>query len=157
MDQHGLEFGRDESLSFESPVLVSLYDYWHSKCHGRDMPARSDISPTDLGANLAHVFLVDVEYDPERFRLRLVGTHGTEFMKRDYTGKYYDEAYSSDQLSRILEVVRYPVRERRAIRHYGNVYFGDDREFLRYESAHMPLSGADGRVAMLFGAIHYGI
>lgn len=61
------------------PLEASLYDYWLDIHPGGDrLPGRQHFDPVDLGNRfpqlLQHLWLVDVERGPMRFRLRLVGS-----------------------------------------------------------------------------------
>ena len=40
------------------PRLRSLYDYWHSKMHGHDLPARADIDPLEMKQWLGNLMLI---------------------------------------------------------------------------------------------------
>jgi hypothetical protein len=72
--------------------LRRLYQYWCEKRGGRRFPARADIDPLDFAYVLGYVMLIDVTYDPLRFRFRL---YGSALLDRnsavDMTGRYLDE------------------------------------------------------------------
>lgn len=73
-----------------------LYEYWQDIHPGGDrLPGRQHFDPVDLAARypqlLQHLWLVDVERLPLRFRLRLVGS--AVYMTSPFarTGHYVDE------------------------------------------------------------------
>src|SRR5262252_1200717 len=75
----------------ETPCLRKLYGYWASRRGSNEFPARRDIDPLDFPEALGHVVLLDVLYEPLRFRFRL---HGTELVRHagyDMTGKMADD------------------------------------------------------------------
>lgn len=73
------------------PNLVRLYRHWDEVRRGRSMPSRADIDPLSLPQLLGHLLLIDVLREPLRFRYRLIGTRLTERMRRDMTGKFFDD------------------------------------------------------------------
>ncbi len=81
-----------EETAIEHPVLRRLYAYWDDKRGGRAMPARPDLDPVEIPLLLRHLILLDVTYDPLRFRVRLYGTEVADLRGRDLTGRYLYEA-----------------------------------------------------------------
>ena len=73
------------------PNLVTLYHHWDHARAGRAMPSRADVDPLALPKLLGNLILIDVLHDPLRFRYRLIGTHLTERIRRDMTGKFFDD------------------------------------------------------------------
>ncbi len=65
-----------------------LYDYWCDKRKANSLPCRSDISPAAFPRLLPDVSLIDIEFDPFRFRFRLAGTRLREIYDREVTGLY---------------------------------------------------------------------
>ena len=61
-----------------------IYRYWDQQRRGRTMPARRDISPSDVRHLLPYITLID-HVDGE-FRYRLVGTAVSQELGRDLTG-----------------------------------------------------------------------
>jgi hypothetical protein len=81
-----------DTEAIHSAKLRQLYAYWRSKAVGGRLPSRADIDPAEIPHLLPHVFLVDVERDPLRFRFRLIGTQICAWAGRDATGMYVDDA-----------------------------------------------------------------
>jgi len=55
--------------------ILAIYDYWRRIAPGRGLlPGRRHLHPTDIPKLLPNVWLVDVAGDPQRFRVRLVGS-----------------------------------------------------------------------------------
>lgn len=76
------------------PDLQLLYEYWLSKRHGRVMPSRADLDPTELPGSLwPRLVLLDVVQGEGgvRFRGRLISADNADVFGHDSTGKYLDE------------------------------------------------------------------
>lgn len=76
--------------------LRRLYRYWSGKCGTRRFPARRDIDPLDFAYVLGWVTLVDVTYNPMRFRFRLYGSELAHRIGTDLTGTFADQHPSRD-------------------------------------------------------------
>jgi len=140
-----------------SPVLVDLHEYWESKLLDREMPARPDIDPTEIVHLLPYIILIDVEEAPERYRVRLVGTHVVDTLGRDHTGRYFDEVYPPEVYEKFVSGVRKVAGERRPLSGHGRVYFAAGREHIIYESLTLPLSSDCKTVDMLLMGLHVGV
>lgn len=81
------------------PALRGLLEYWMSIHPGDRMPGRQDFDPLAVPRALPNMVLTDVEREPFRFRVRLMGTAVVKAMGDDFTGRYLDEVWpdSSDQ------------------------------------------------------------
>ena len=73
------------------PNLVRLYRHWDEVRRRRAMPSRADVDPLSLPELLGNLILIDVLREPLRFRYRLIGSHLTARVKRDMTGKFFDD------------------------------------------------------------------
>jgi hypothetical protein len=129
----------DFTLDFRSDKLRTLHQYWQSKLAGRPMPRRPDIEPTEIPALLQHIALIGVDGEPPRLFFRLIGTHITDSLGRDNTGRYFDEAYEGQLLEDIVRVYGVVLQSRAPVRHFGKALFSD-KKYRDYESVHLPLS-----------------
>lgn len=97
-------------LAFRAQLVVpeqrQLYDYWISRAQGRAMPARGDIGPADFPQLLPLISLIDVEPEPQRFRVRLAGTRLREIFDREITGAYLDDLDWGDMTEYWLSAYR---------------------------------------------------
>ncbi|MEO3432485.1 PAS domain-containing protein [Inquilinus sp. CAU 1745] len=80
-----------------------LLDLWRARCNGRDIPDRANLHAEDFAPWMGRLVICDVERDPRRFRLRLIGTAVRELDGRDYTGWYLDEALEEPLRRHVLE------------------------------------------------------
>jgi hypothetical protein len=93
--------GNGPVLDLKSPVLQRLLGDWEARRRGRLMPARADFDPVDLKYVLGNLSLIDVLYDPRRYRFRLHATIVAERMGFDLTGKEL-EAMPDRQYSAVV-------------------------------------------------------
>jgi hypothetical protein len=139
--------------NIETPDLRRLYAYWEGLRRGREFPARRDIDPFDFRYALGHVMLLDVLYQPLRFRFRL---HGTALALRagyDMTGKMADELPNAKNRAMLIERCRTIVERRRPQAVIDNRLL--DRSQLWFEVLWLPLSEDGSAISMLMGALYY--
>jgi len=144
----------DETLSFERPELRDLLEIWRSKRQGRPLPQRADLSPFDLKAHLGHLFLLDVEREPLRFRYRLIGTAITRVVDRDATGRYFEDIYSGRLLETTIGVMSWVVRERAPLRIFSRTGHARNRIYL-YDGVLLPLAKDGETVGMILGELRF--
>jgi len=76
--------------ALDHPLLLGLLRHWEAKRGTRSLPARADFRPEEMQKFLSHIFLVDVESEPRRFRFRLIGTEIVTSYGVELTGQYTD-------------------------------------------------------------------
>lgn len=99
--------------SFESPlhpIAAQVLDYWRGLHPGPGLlPGRQHLDPAALAAvaprALPHIWLVDVEEAPRRYRLRLIGTALKRAGNPAEPGQYLDEVDSTGEVSQRLDQV----------------------------------------------------
>jgi len=134
------------------PTLVAIYRYWDSKRRGRVMPQRPDIDPTEIARLLPHIFMVDVERDPLRFRYRLIGTAICEFLGRDFTGRIVDATnYPPEQAAELQKIYGAVVETARPVACKGTIFYVPGREWLLTEAILLPLSKDGINVNIILG------
>jgi hypothetical protein len=144
----------DFTLDFRSDKLRRLHEYWVSKLDGRAMPRRADIEPTEIPALLQHIVLISVEPQPLRLYFRLVGSHITESLGRNATGKYFDQCFRGQMFEDVMQVYSHVLQSRKPVRHFGKAMFSD-KKYRDYESLHLPLSEDGITVNMILIGQHY--
>jgi len=131
------------------PDLQKLYRYWLKKKGDREMPRRADIHPDEIVGLLSGIVLVDVEYDPVRFKFRLVGTDVVHALGQDLTGRYLDEFLSRATIQDRFQWL---------VDHKTSYYATSrldwlDRNFQEYHVLGLPLGGEQGTVNMILCGI----
>jgi len=140
--------------NIETQDLRRLYAYWEGLRRGREFPARRDIDPLDFRYALGHVILLDVLYQPLRFRFRLHGTALTLRAGYDMTGKMADELPNAKNRRMLIERCRSVVEGRRPVAATDNRLLLA-RNPLPYEVLWLPLSEDGSTISMLMGALYY--
>jgi hypothetical protein len=134
----------------------AMHAYWLEKCHGRAMPRRADIEPTEIKRLLPFIMLVDVTADARRFVYRLVGTQEVDERGSDPTGKSVREAFFGGSLEETLSCYEYVVRNRAPFC-YRDPYLAPDGEILTDDIVYLPLSEDGTAVNMVLVFTHsYG-
>lgn len=118
------------------------------------MPGRADIDPIDIPNLLPYVSLIDVEQEPYRMRYRLIGTHITEAIGRDSTGRYFDELYEGRTLEEMVRRFSTVVRANLPARFIVKATFAD-KEYRHYETIHLPLSDDGKSVNMILAGVEF--
>ncbi len=139
---------------FRDARVDQVYRYWLERRGARAAPRRSDINPLDIPRLLPILNLVDVLGDAAEFRHRLVGTQLVDRHGRDPTGKYVDaENYGpfADDLAGLLRRVTRSARPHRL----RTPLDWNDRPWLAFESAELPLIDNSGRVIMVLRAASF--
>lgn len=145
-------FDVDPDLRFIHPQLDALIRYWESKRRAGRLPGRADIDPVELKPFLGNIFMLDVVGEPRRFRYRLVGTKIVDYVARDSTGKFQEEAYSPAQAAENNAMYRWICENKRPLRNYGVINWVG-REFFKYEIANLPLAGDGETVDIILGCM----
>lgn len=96
------------------PILRFVFDYWLRKCMmlGR-LPGRQHFDPVDVARKnpkaIPHIWLLDVERNPYRFRYRLIGhwlkEAGALCRVGDYVDEFVDKADPDNLQIRLVRVV----------------------------------------------------
>jgi hypothetical protein len=92
------------------PEILSVLQYWQSKCGTRRMPSRADIDPVELRLFIANMLIVEVTSLADGTRdyvYRLVGTREVEARGYDPTGRRVADSFfgrSRDSALRNYEI-----------------------------------------------------
>lgn len=145
----GLDF-----LNICTPRIRRAYEYWDSKRHGRRMPARADIDPSEIRDLLPGIILIDVAYDPLRLTYRLVGTDEVEARGYDPTGKDVREHVFAVTPDFGFETYSISIRER-TVAFDQEPWSAPNPRLCEVGSLVMPLSNDDETVHMLMAFCDY--
>ncbi len=133
----------------DQPLLRRLFRYWSGKRAGRDLPARQDIDPVEIGpAILPHIMLTDV-LEGGRLRYRLAGTAVEAVTGQSLSGHYLDELLRPPYRDYILALYA-EVIERRCALYTESLYPLHGRQPERLtKRLMMPLVSEDDAVVMV--------
>lgn len=138
----------DSGEKISSDTLIELRDYWLEKRKNREFPARADIDPVEFPKLLPQIALVDVTYDPVRFRYRLVGTTITAISERDATGHYIDEDLYGERTENMQWAFKTCLSKKAPVAVREQVQFVK-KERVVVEVLILPLGSSDDQVDMI--------
>jgi hypothetical protein len=150
----------DDTLDLEAiePDLGRLVGYWRGRGAAGRLPARGDIDPGPLRHLLPGITLIEVERDargqPERFRVRLVGSRHYDVLGRDITGLYLDEHGLEDDGQAALAAYR-DVAVTGQPHYRQGVFRRPGQRDVRFSRVLLPLAADGATVDMILAGFHY--
>jgi hypothetical protein len=135
-------------LDIRSSTLQRLHRDWEDRRRGREFPARSDFDVLDLRYVIGHLALLDVSYDPIRFRFRLHGTGISQRVGYEMTGKEVDDLPPPVVRSSVRRHFTAVVEQRMPLVEVRERHILDDR-VVGSESLALPLSRDGAAIDML--------
>lgn len=151
----------DPNLAFVHSEVSEMHRYWHGLKSGSSIPFRQDVDPISAPRPLLpHMALVEVLEDERaeerrrRYRLRLVGTHITTALDRDFTGAIVDEIYSEADESFLSDAFGWVIEQQKPLRLTGTAEFAG-KGWLSFEAVYLPLRQPCGAVkTILIGSVY---
>jgi hypothetical protein len=137
----------------QDPRIVRLYDYWTQRRGSRRFPARNDLDPLDMKYLLGELVLLDVHYEPLRFKYRL---HGTKLVTRagfDMTGEWVHDWPAPQYRARLISAYTRTVEAGEPQRGARAIF--DDRRWREYEFLILPLATDGLMIDKLLTAVVY--
>lgn len=123
-----------------------LWRWWSAVERHPVPPRREDFDPVEMPRALPGITLFEVERDPWRFRVRLVGTRIVEETSRDTTGAYLDQL---DDCEMIAARARWAAETRRPFFMPAAPVAWTSRKYKKYATLALPLVDASGRSCMI--------
>lgn len=139
-------------LDIKTASLQRLYRDWQARRRGREFPARADFDVLELGYILGHLSLLDVRYDPLRFRFRLHASRVTERVGYEMTGKHVDDLPMPDMRAIVQRHYASVIEQREPILEIRERQIVDER-ILPCEVLALPLSGDGTTIDMLMSGV----
>ncbi len=124
--------------------------YVEDKRSGRTFAARGDLDPVDFPYMLGDIVILDVLYEPLRFRYRLVGSNLVGWRNYDLTGKFVHEHGDPEYRDFVLERYRETILERRITGGAYRLLF--DGKLRAYQALRAPLSDDGKHINMIIAA-----
>ena len=141
--------------AFAAPDLNEVHAYWLAKRGQRRMPSRCDIEPTEIPRLLRNLMLIDVLYDPIRFRYRLIGTNVVDATGENRTGRCFDcvDFFAANPVVRKQYLAAVTTGE--AVHSMEPFYRLDNRREYEVERLLLPLSSDGVAVDMILVYFHF--
>jgi hypothetical protein len=122
------------------PKIGEAYAYWLRIHPPRGLPGRQHFEPTDIPGLLRHIRMLDVEGQPPRFKIRVVGTQYAERLGHDTTGQYLDDLFEGFEGSRFHRGLLDVIENKRPIWRRGPLQWFCREEYSSVERIHLPLA-----------------
>ena len=123
-----------------------MWRWWSAAEKHAVPPRREDFDPVDFPRALGNITIFDVERDPWRFRVRIVGTRIVEETDRDTTGVYLDQLESAEP---IILRARWAAENRRPYLMPMAPVTWTSKRFKNYSALALPLADDSGRTCMI--------
>ena len=120
-----------------SQRMARLMAYWQVQRGDKEMAARADIDPLDMGFALGALVLFDVE-GCGQYRYRVYGSHFVDQLGRELTGRSLDSHPEKSQIPLMRRSLNEAVGARRPIARRGSKFVRGDLQ--RYAGLFLPLS-----------------
>ena len=134
------------------PKMRVLYEYWLSIKGDKFLPSRADFEPTKVPQALTHITIINVEEDPRRYKLVLVGSENVKAFGSEVTGKYLDEIPLLHK--HVNDRYDWLVDNKRPYIYHGQLLWSE-KTFLDYNMLGLPLSSNGTDVDKLIFAGFY--
>ncbi|WP_025898359.1 PAS domain-containing protein [Sneathiella glossodoripedis] len=136
--------------------LKGLLEYWleiHPKTH---LPARNDLDPIHIPKLLPYVTMTDVERNPFRLRMRLVGTAVNSAFGKDFTRKYFDEVFPNYETAQGYKQRREVADTGLPAHYFGQGALRYNLDFKSVEWVLLPFASDGETVDIIISTISYG-
>jgi hypothetical protein len=135
--------------------LHRFFAYLEGKRGTREFAARRDIDPLDFPYVLGSVVLLDVLYEPLRFRYRLVGSILAATTGYDLTGSFVDDHPDIEYRAYVMARYAETVASRRPTGGTYDLFM--DRKLRQYQCLRVPLSDDGETINMIVAAFILGL
>jgi hypothetical protein len=147
-------------IAIAAPRLRRLLRDWEDRRRGREFPSRADFTPFDLKYIMGNLSLLDVDYNPLRFRYRIHASNLAKRMNKEMTKKSIDDIPVADHAMRVRKHFSEVVRRRIPVvykRGGGDSDFPDDHLPPEYEVLVLPLSSDGKTIDILMSALVWDV
>ena len=139
------------------PALANLLAFWEGKRPASGLPLRRDFDPQEMRQHLPFLYIFEALPGCQDFRARLVGTSIASTRGRDVTGQLLGDIMADMPMAfgLIRDAMRRAVLSGIPVFLRGRTFWLEGKEFLRFESSYLPLSGNRDGEMLILGATYY--
>ncbi len=153
MAQAGFEVATQPE--FEDPGLRQLYDYWRELgVAAGGVPALQSFDALHLFRLLPNVWVLEVEPETHRFRIRLAGESINAIYGRSIAGQYFRDVFEPADMATIISRYTRALSEPAVFHASGSVYAAGGNLSVG-ERLGLPMLGRSGLTDTLLGATVY--
>lgn len=147
----------DVALDFVTPQLRHVLEIWQAKRGTRTMPARADLTLTDLKSVLGNLAFLGIVHEAgrRRFRVRLMGGALDEYVT-PMTGRFVDEALPAHFADKWTALWQPAIDARAPLRSVNRVEYGGRRWYVA-EAIYAPLADDGETPDVLMIAVYYHV
>jgi hypothetical protein len=152
----------DKILQIETPPTIAdaglraLYEYWLTLgLQAGGLPALEQFDAMHLPRLLPNIWVIEVDPESGRFRMRLAGESINAIYRRSIGRKFFAEIFEPGDLPTIVSRYRRALTEPAIFCAKGHVYVAAGH-YCRGERLGLPMLGRDGDTRILLGATLYG-
>ncbi len=136
--------------------LRSLYLYWCALAQAAGgLPQVQAFDPLHLPKVLQHIWIVEIDSAPHRFRVRLAGEGINAIYGRNIGGQYFRDVYDPSDIDTIIARYGRCLSQPAIFRATGSIYAAAGR-LAGGERLALPMLGRGGVTDTLLGATVYG-
>jgi hypothetical protein len=132
--------------------IKALYEYWRSISPEGRLPGRQHFDPSDIGALLPNLWLLEVHHEPLRFWRRLVGSKIEEFAGQNLTNGWVGDRLDDARHSGVHNVLADVVTQKRPNWRRGQSLICSEKKFVELERLYLPMA-MDGETIDMILAI----
>ena len=138
-----------------SKRLRRLLRDWASWRNGREFPSRADVSPAKITYLLGGIVLLDVTYEPLKFRYRLMGSALAARRGHDLTGKLLDDNPDPELRQGLVRLNTSVIETRLPQTHEYRIASLVTGRTYNYDALNLPLSEDGQRINMILSGSAY--
>lgn len=140
------------NLRASSSKIREALQFWLELRNGSQLPTVSDFDFVKVPQLVSHLTSIDVGPEPDRFRLRYIGSSIAEMTGRNATGKELDEELYPENRENVVRWARHSWKTAQPVLVTSGVAFAD-RDWTTLESLHLPLRSDEGKVVRIVSCV----
>ena len=153
MEHTGLQIETPPDLA--DARLRSLYEYWAALGRAAGgLPQVQAFDPLHLPKLLPNLWILEVEPDTRRLRMRLAGENINAIYRRNIGGQYFSDVFQPSEIALMVERYTRALSEPAIVRAVGAVYVTAGR-LSQGERLALPMLGRSGLTDTMLGATLY--
>jgi len=151
-DAEGAAGSHFPDLRGAHPKMLSLFEFWRSRCGERCFPKRSDFDVLEFAPWMGNLSLVEPVDEGRDYRYRVHGTNKVDYLGRDLTGRCISEL-PLEQAAIVKEEYDRVVAS--GVPHFVNrPHINGDKDFLRTNKLMLPLSKDTAAVEIILVGLY---
>lgn len=149
------QFEVETAPPLEHAGLRALYAYWLELARQADgLPGIQAFDPLHLPKLLPHIWILEVDPESHRLRMRLAGESINAIYGRNVGGNFFADVFVPEDVPDLVERYRRTLGPPAIYRSTGRVYAAEGR-YSMGERVGLPMIGRDGATSTVIGGTVY--